>query len=330
MINTKTPEGLEERFTQPEGFRFHTFEREGRKIRFGSVFPKESIPDAIVVCLPGLSEPIEKYYETARDFNDKNMAFWVIDWMGQGGSGRYLPNPFKRHSTGFDEDIEDLHYLITEYIKHSSVHPDKGRIPMAMLSHSMGGNIGIQYLDKHKDVFECAGFSAPFMGVPGVSSLPEPILLPLTRAFSQIAGKAYAKGQKDWSPITRPEAPGEGDFSSDPARDSLHQQWLNANPELQIGGVTYRWVYEALKACKKAKKAAGQVETPSLIAIAGDDKIVDNSKIKTTPNSRLLQLEGSKHEILMETDEIRTRFLDNFYDLIRENILEKPETLKPF
>lgn len=329
MIKTVTPAGLEERFTEPEGFRFHSFEREGRKIRFGSVSPKDSIPDAVVVCLPGLSEPIEKYFETARDLLDKNLAVWVIDWMGQGGSGRYLDNKHKRHNANFDEDVEDLHYLVLEYIKHASVHPDKGRIPMAMLSHSMGGNIGLRYLEKHKDVFECAGFSAPLLGIPGLRSIPEALLLPLAYSFAKIAGKAYANGQ-DWSPITRPEPPGEGEFSSDPIRDGLHREWLSANPELQIGGVTYRWVYEALKSCKHAKKAADNVQTPSLIAIAGQDTIVDNSKIKPMPNSKMLELATAKHEILMENDDIRNTFFDSFFELIQENILDKPETLRPF
>jgi len=330
MIKTVTPAGLEERFTEPEGFRFHSFEREGRKIRFGSVSPKDSIPDAVVVCLPGLSEPIEKYFETARDLLDKNFSVWVIDWMGQGGSGRYLDNPHKRHNANFDEDVEDLHYLILEYIKHASVHPDKGRIPMAMLSHSMGGNIGLKYLEKHTDVFECAGFSAPLLGIPGISNIPEAILLPLAKVFANTVGKSYAKGQKDWSPITRREPLGEGEFSSDPVRDGLHREWLSANPELQIGGVTYRWVYEALKSCKHAKEAADNVQTPSLIAIAGKDTIVDNSKIKAMPNSKMLELATAKHEILMETDDIRNAFFDSFFELIQENILDKPETLRPF
>ena len=62
---------LEERFLEPEGWRWHSFTRPtqsgGRKIRFGSVFPKDSVPDAVVVCLPGLSEFSEKYYEMSRE-----------------------------------------------------------------------------------------------------------------------------------------------------------------------------------------------------------------------------------------------------------------------
>lgn len=334
MIKTRTPEGLEERFTRPDGFRFGSFEREGRKIRYGTAFPKDSLPDAVIVCLPGLSEPIEKYYETARDLLNQNFAVWIIDWMGQGGSGRYLDNPHKRHSVNFDEDVKDLHHLISEYVIHSSVIPDRGRIPMAMLSHSLGGNIGMRYLQDHDNIFECAGFSGPFYGIPGVSNLPDPVLLPLARVFKEIAGGKYAKGQKDWLPETRPHNPGEGQFSSDPVRDTLHTKWLDANPELQIGGVTYGWVYEALISCRKIRKSAPDIQTPSIIGLAGLDSIVHNGAIRKVhgllPNAKLLEFQDAQHEIMMEKDHIRNEFFKEFYSLIRENILEKPETLKPF
>ena len=50
MTNTKIPKDLEERFTQPKGWRSHHFESNGMRIAFGSVFPEDSVPDAVVVC----------------------------------------------------------------------------------------------------------------------------------------------------------------------------------------------------------------------------------------------------------------------------------------
>ncbi len=327
------PPDLEERFKEPEGMRWHAFNRNGRKIRFGSVFPKDSIPDAVIVCLPGLSEFSEKYFETARDLTSKNLAFWIIDWMGQGGSGRYLANPHMRHADKFDEDVEDLHYLVLEYIKHSSVHPDVGRIPMAMLGHSMGGNLGLKYLAKHPGTFECAAFTAPFLGVYGLSKLPYPIMRLLTFAFNEIGPLKYAKGQKDWFAGQRPN-PGHDEFSSDFARGSLHEKWMAHNPELRLGGVTSRWVYEAVRSCHDVMDMAHKIEIPCLIALAEHEKIVDNGKIiklsQKLKQASLLPCEGAQHEILMERDEIRAPFLGSFYDLIKTSIIDRPETLKPF
>lgn len=334
MTNITIPNDLEERFKAPHGFRFHSFTREGRKIRFGSAFPKDSIPDAIVVCLPGLSEPIEKYYELARDLLDRNLAVWVIDWMGQGASSRYLKNPHKRHSSGFSEDVKDLHFLVAEYVKHSSVHPDRGRIPMAMLGHSLGGNIGMRYLAEHPNIFECAAFSAPLFGLHKISDFPDGLIMGAAKILGSVAGAKYAKNQDNWSPATRDHTPGEGPFSSDVARDCVHMKWLEANPDLQIGGVTYKWVHRSLVSCKKIKKSAPSIQTPILIGLAEDDTIVHNGEIEkiaaALPNGKLVKLANSKHEILMEKDEIREIFIGAFYQLIRENIIDKPETLKPF
>ncbi|MBL4804605.1 MAG: alpha/beta fold hydrolase, partial [Alphaproteobacteria bacterium] len=208
MGNTEnTSPQLEERFLEPEGWRWHNFKRPAaggdRKIRFGSVFPKDSVPDAVVVCLPGLSEFAEKYYETARTCLDHNLAFWTLDWYGQGGSERYLKNRQKRHGVSFDEDVEDFRYFITEYVKHACVHPDVGRIPLAMLGHSMGATIGLKYLQKYPDMFECAGFVAPLMGLERVKNIPIGALLPVSGALRTM-GKSYIAGGSDWKPEMRP------------------------------------------------------------------------------------------------------------------------------
>lgn len=332
MINSTPPAGLEERFTEPSGFRWHSFERNGRTIRFGSIFPKDSIPDAVVLCLPGLSEYGEKYFEIAHDLNNENLAFWVIDWMGQGGSGRYLPNIFKRHSAGFDEDIEDLHYLVLEYIKHSSVHPDKGRIPLAMLGHSMGGNIGLRYLARHPDMFECAAFSAPMVGIHNLTTLPKPLVM-VTAAILNFAGKSYAPGEKGWHENVRPKIGGDR-FSGDAKRGALHELWQRDNKHLRIGGVTNHWLYEALKSCYAVQQEIPAIHQDMLIGIAGNESIVSNPCIKKAftahAKTRLITFDHAQHEIMMETDNIRSAFLDGFKQLIRKTIIEKPETLKPF
>lgn len=327
---------LEERFTEPEGWRWHFFTREGRKIRFGSVSPKNSIPDAVVVCLPGLSEFGEKYYETARTCNDLNLAFWVIDWMGQGESGRYISNSQKRHATSFQDDVDDLHYFYTEYIKHSCVHPDVGRIPVAMLAHSMGANIGLHYLNQHPDVFECAGFSAPMFGLKALEKMTLPIAYCAGALLQTFAGKAYVSGEGNWNPETMRPSSGADALSNDLQRASLHKAWFEAKPELQVGGITYRWLHQAIKSFKSLHKKPllNTIETPCLIALAGQETLVDNTKSQSVcaalKSCKLKEFPEARHEILMEKDDIRDQFFKDFFALIKENIIDRPETLKPF
>jgi len=326
---------LDERFQEPEGWRWHSFVRENRKIRFGSVSPKDSVPDAVVVFLPGLADFTEKYYELARDLNKKNMAVWIIDWMGQGGSGRYLNNPQKCHGADFQKNIDDLHYFIMEYIKHASVHPDVGRIPMAMLGYSMGGNIGLRYLHQHPETFECAALAAPMLGIKPLSKFPKAIARLFTHACYLAAGKRYTLGGGDWSKDTR-DNPVYDFFTSDEARSAVHNTWCEHNTDLQVGSVTYGWLHHARRSCVQIGRKAilRAIETPLVIASAGTEVFVDNKAIERAisflPNAEHIHYDESKHEILMEKDSIRGDFLDKFYALVQKNIIDKPETLKPF
>ncbi|MEZ5918748.1 MAG: alpha/beta hydrolase [Alphaproteobacteria bacterium] len=330
------PSGLEDRFTPPPGWRWHFFTRDNRKLRFGSAFPQDSIPDAVVVCLPGLSEFGEKYFEVARYCLEHNLAFWVLDWMGQGRSDRYLKNPHKRHSTGFQKDVEDLHYFILEYIKHSSVHPDKGRIPLAMLAHSMGANIGLHYLSQHPGMFECAAMTAPLCAIKALKPLPDPLRLSLTGLLGGIAGKLYVPGGGNWREDMHPAPPAPKSLSSDEARGALHNLWSLHDPALQVGGITFGWLNRAARSCARLRKDStlAAIQTRCLLAMAGIENLVDNNAAERAAqkirHAEILQLPESRHEILMERDEIRGVFLDKFYKLIEETIIARPETLKPF
>lgn len=331
----KKPE-LEERFQQPDGWRWGTLKYKGRKIRYGVSFPKDVTPDAVVVCLPGLSEFGEKYFELARDLNERRMAFWVIDWMGHGKSDRYFAdNPHKRHSAGFQQDVDDLHALYLEYIKHSSVHPDVGRIPRAMLAHSMGGNIGLHYLKQYPDTFDCALFSAPMFGLQATKALPKMLSSIILEIMSVFAGKSYASGQTNWRESVRPE-PGKDIFSSDTKRGAIHNFWCLFDPKLQTGGITWRWLYEAFKSCKKLQKPRflKSINTHCFIATAGKDELVDNEIteqiVANLPHATPIEFLDAKHELLMERDDIRTPILEAFQKLVKERIIDNPESLQTF
>lgn len=329
------PDILEERFTEPQGWRWHHFENDGRRIRFGTASPIDSIPDGVVVCLPGLSEFSEKYFEVARDCLNRNLAFWVIDWAGQGQSTRLLKNKHKRHSYGFQNDIDDLHKFIMDYIKHSSVHPDKGRIPLIMLGHSMGGNIGLRYLAQHPNIFECAGFSAPMVGIRAMRSIPRFLSPLVTGLVKALAGRLYITGGSNWREDFR-EHHNAALFSSDAARSAVHNAWCIAEPEFQVGSPTFGWVHHANASCLALQKTgvAETIQTHCMIAWAGCDQFVDNVAINQftarLPHAKSLLLADSLHEIMMERDEIRGEFMDAFFSLIEERIVQRPESLKPF
>ena len=331
MVKNSCPPNLDHRFCEPEGWRWHSFEREGRKIRFGSVFPQDSIPDAVVVCLQGAREFTEKYYETAHWCLDQNLAFWICDWVGQGKSTRLLTNPQKLHCDDFDNHVEDLQYFILQYIKHSSVHPDKGRIPLTMLAHSMGAHIGLRHLCKYPGMFECAALSAPMMGIKILRKYPQSLTLAAGAICNTLMGKSYVPKGNDWG--KRAE---KARLSRDPERSKVHDIWCDHDPELQCGDVTYGWVYQAHRSCMALKKSLStdELTTPCLFGIPQQEDLVDNalagSLISKMPNAKILEYPNAYHELLMEKDDVRDNFLTHYYELIKQSIIDRPETLKPF
>lgn len=314
---------LEPRFLPPQGWRWHYFVNErGRRIRFGSVFPPGTAR-GVVVALPGLGEFCEKYFETARDMLARNLAFWILDWQGQGRSDRYFPKSQKRHSTGFEGDLKDLHTFVTDYVRPAVTDPSGARLPAILLGHSMGGNIGLRYLVSHPGFFDAAAFSGPMLRIRALKGLSGKAAWGLTGFFSRAMGRAYAFGATDWRPMHRPPPP-LNPVSADPARARLHNAWFMHDPALQVGGVTFGWVHEANRSCAAlmARGVLESIDIPCLVAIPDRDLLVDPSATRRAAarlkKGRILELRGCLHEVLMERDVHRNAFLEAFDALLKE------------
>ncbi len=333
----QTHPDLEKRFLQPPNWRWHMFAgHNGEKLRFGTAFPKHTIPRAVIVILPGLKEYCEKYFEVANTFLDKKYAVYIMEWQGQGRSYRHNKKyPQKRISNGFHRDVKDLDIFIKDYILPSAVHPEVGRLPLVMLAHSMGGNIGLRYIKSHPSTFVCAAMTAPMFGIKALKKIPAFLRVSITKALSEFADHSYVPGGGDYKP-RRYNKKIKDDYSSDPIRDAVHDAWIEFDSNLKVGDVTYRWLYFAAKTCQivRDKTFLKSIKLPLLLASAGKENLVDNAAIKrayhTLPDCSFLELPDSAHEILMERDEIRDQFLKSFDELIKINILDKKDATKPF
>jgi lysophospholipase len=327
---------LDEKFLAPAGWITHSFTNDatGHKVHYGRVYPKGKPPSAVIVCLGGLSEFSEKYFETAHDMLARGFAFWIMDWQYQGRSGRLAKYPQRRHSDGFDSDISDLAKFVDDYILPAAVHPDVGRIPLIMLGHSMGGNIGLRYLTKFPKRFDGAAFTAPFLGIYNFSVAMKMFVACLT-PFIPFIGKNYVPGGTDWQEAFR-KSDGKGIFSSDTVRDTIHNLWSKHDAALQVGQPTLGWVSQALKSCAllKRKGALENILIPVLIAAAGKEEIVDNDCIRAAasrlPKGEFLEIEGARHEILMEADAYRNTFFKAFDKMVEQHKIATIDNVKPF
>src|SRR5262249_9644864 len=65
------------------------------------------------VCIfTGRTEFIEKYFEVVGELRRRGFAVAVLDWRGQGGSGRLMRNSLKGHINDFAEYEEGLAHFM--------------------------------------------------------------------------------------------------------------------------------------------------------------------------------------------------------------------------
>lgn len=334
MHTTTKPQQMPNKFhnynTQPPGWVWGEFKNNSRQtLRYGSLYPEKQAPEAIVILLPGRSEFVEKYFETARDLARMNFAVWVIDWRGQGKSERPFRYPHRGNAPDFEEHVDDLNQFIEGYVKKAAFRPSDGKpIPLIMLAQSMGGNIGLRYLSAHPGNFKAAIVCAPMLGIKDLKILPLFLSVILVKILGSIFGMhSYAFGQKDWAPAERAST---DKFSRDTARNAVHDSWYLADPALQVGGVTFGWLYHALKSCLvlSAKKTLAAINIPVLLAVAGREELVNTAAIRTAakiiPSARLIEFPEAGHEILMEKDDIRDKLLTALQLLTQEILSNKP------
>ncbi|MBS0012448.1 MAG: alpha/beta hydrolase [Desulfobacterales bacterium] len=292
----------------PEGFFFTT--HDGLKIRYGIWRPESALSRASVVYLAGRAEFLEKNRETITGLRKRGFAVYSFDWRGQGLSSRILDNPHKGYVRSFADYVKDLNAFVSRIAK-----PDPA-LPKILLAHSMGGNIGMQYLNENPGFFDRAVLVSPMFDI---NTFPFP--RGLTRKLVQRAvrtGRAerYIPGDGDY-----PFKPGgfRGNaLTGDPNRFLDEIREVRKNPDLALGGVTFGWAAAAFDAidCLSAPGYVEAVKTPVLLASGTRDRVVDTRSHQRICSRlsccRLLKIQGARHEILKETDVCQQVFWQAF------------------
>jgi lysophospholipase len=304
------PPGLEERFLAPQGMQWGFFQNAaGVRLRYSHV-PVRGVPAATAVLLTGHTEFAEKYFETMRELNARGIEIWQMDWRGYGGSDRYLADREKAHSHGVLHDVGDVHQFVTEVVK-----PASNRV--FLIAHSMGGNISLRYLHDHPETFAFAIIGSPFlsMGPNSAQSLPDWVVRTVVwgSCFLGLC-EAWSKGAGPWQ-----DEDFSQELSHDPVRSQVQRAWFRANPTLRIGGVTNGWAREYIRShdVLADSKYLGEIRTPMLLGTATADPVT-RSDVHVTAcaamaNCMLASHEDALHELFMESDGYRQRWMSSLY-----------------
>lgn len=263
-----------------------------------------------VIFLPGRTEYIEKYGRAARALRERGWSVISLDWRGQGLSGRFLPDPMLGHVQQFSDYQRDLDALMAFLAAEGAAQGLNG--PLMLMSHSMGGLIGLQAL-KRGLPFRAAVFSAPMWGVriplwrlPLAGVMRRlPMALPQDLHYAPTAsGKSYVL---------------KSGFAANHLTGCAEtyawlQSQLQAEPQLQLGGPSLGWLRSALRSCAAALQGPPP-QLPAVIALGSEERIIRAAPIRRRiigwQNCRLDLYEGARHEVPMERAPHRERFFDS-------------------
>ena len=281
----------------------------GRNLR-ACIAPALSFDRARGTCIvcPGRTEYIEKYFEVARELQERGFAVVIIDWPGQGLSDRLLEDGLKGHIDRFETYMGALRNGLDALT-------DRLPEPYVSLAHSMGGAIAMAAISEKLVDVKAAAFCAPLWGLK-------------TRMFGMRylvwAMRVTGRGGNYAIQPGPPERFKDNVVTHDEARWKLNRDLVEASPGLDLGPITWGWLSASLRiiAAFGKKSKLQSVDIPIFVASAEEEMLVDNSKharfASLLPNAEHITVKNAYHEILMETDALRAQFWEGF-----DRMLEK-------
>ncbi len=259
-----------------------------------------------IVISNGRTEAVVKYKEVIYDLFKNGYSVYIHDHRGQGFSGRMLPDMDMGYVDEFQNYISDMKYFYDNFVKkgnHKNIY---------LLAHSMGGVIGVSYLEQHQNDFKAAAFSSPMLGLP----------FPTCLAIGLLTGDdpEYAMGNTGYEEgIVSFE---ENTLTNSEIRYNRMNMIFEEFPRARLGGATYQWVYKSCKQFDIIFDNISKIKTPLILFSGGDEAIVSATAhtdfIEELKNSGKeaegYLVENAKHELFIEKDEYRIPVLTKVLD----------------
>ena len=283
----KAPEGINSYFVKMN---------DGIKLRVCHWIKSDKETKGTILLQQGHNEFIEKYYETIKEFLDKNYSVIAFDWRGQGLSERTTSFTERAFIKSFKRHDQDLKYILEKVVNKYFQKPIIG------IGHSMGGCLMLSAFYNHPKIFEKGILSAPMLGFKNEKFL---------RTASSIMN--IFKKDYDYLIGSKPnmgiETPFEiNDLTSDINRYERALKLVRKKPELRLWGITNSFA-KAVNARFKIIRQKGWAETINtkiLIINSLNDRVVDANKTiimsKRLKNNKLISFQECEHEVFMEKD----------------------------
>ena len=286
------------------------------RLRYG-IWPKTHGASKGTICLVhGRTEFIEKYFEVIADFQKRGFSVATFDWRGQGMSDRLVENRTIGYVDHFDDYLTDLQSFYDQILL-----PDCPP-PFNLVGHSMGGFVSLLAAARDRMMFERMFLCAPMVSIGGLP-LSMGGMASLMEAACFVGLGKITIGRKDDRSPTSETFPGNT-LTSDFTRYMRVVDMYAKCPELEISSPSVRWMASAMRAMSKAESDdfPGKIKTPILMLAAARDGVVSTPAIEhlglQLRSGRHAVIARARHEMFMETDEIRAQVMAAFDAFVTE------------
>ena len=284
------------------------------RIAYRNVPAAAGVPSlGAVVFVHGYSESMLKHAELIFDLTRAGYQVFALDLRGMGQSERLLPNHQIGHVEHFADYVADLSKFVDEIVVPHSARP------LYLLAHSLGSMISAELLAKGGTPFAAAAFSAPMFGIKTQGFPPWMVKTVIGFNLWRGLGQDYRPGAGDYEPAKQDASKSVVTHSIARAQQTL--DLYRDHPELVISGQSNRWMAEAIGATYRAPGLARRITVPIKILQAEEDVIVtaegQQEFCAAAPRCELRVVAGARHEVLQETDALRSPVMDDVLTFFR-------------
>lgn len=260
------------------------------------IFEHPSAEKAILIS-SGRTEAAIKYKELIFDLFNNGYSVYIHDHRGQGLSGRMTEDPDMGYIDDFQFYVDDMKYFFDHYLKPNN--HDKSYL----LTHSMGGAIGMTYLEQYPVDFNAAAFSSPMLGL-------KPPICSVVKVLDGEKPK-YAMGESEYDE-DKTTFEGNTLTGSELRYDRMIDAYTDV-PKARLGGATYHWLHKSCQQFEYLFSNIDRINTPFILFSAENEQIVHpyaHEKFITAAQELgkdcvAYEVENAQHELLIEKDEQR-------------------------
>lgn len=253
--------------------------------RYG-VAAATGVAKAQLLILPDYGESAETWFETVRDLTGAGYTVWVLEGVGQGGSGRLTSHRDLGEAKSFDTDVAAVHAMLDLAIRPTAQRP------LVLMGQGVGALVAARAVETG------AAPSSLILSAPDCRHGLAPGALVLLRL-----GSLRAPGADRW----RRDGPDDraAHRTHDAFRGAVTHAWQFANPDLRLGGPTldYAAALDRLQRLTAGDTARLKATPTLVIQPAGARACL------APPLAQVVTLPGAFPALELESDATRAAWL---------------------